>query len=602
MGRKLAGMIFAFSRQAPLSYREIPEAAIASHLSNRFIVALSKVHFGSAMTPPILYTRYDPQTGGYVHAFPYIEGRPLQPWNVDLPLLGEAALFTCAMREWRDFLVETGFWGLARQVDPANFNSYSNIWITPNNHVLVLDVVPGIPGIEPKYLWWGMKRGDFPPFADAIDFGQLTEFVQKHSLDRSDQSLAEELALLRLTVKRWKMSEPRLGNLLFRELVVFEDPMASRQARREALIRHLEVKGVVSSAQAEEYRATLSRTGEFPELMRHTALKMAPLLLHRALTNSVYLLELLQRSWRLPIRLVRAVGLGIWRGLTFSWRSVRFVWKLLTHPQARLEYTQQIVGQWIDKAQRLGRLDAEKADRFRLIVQTNKEASDLSSLFVIHLVIGAVKFIGFGPTSLALVLTALATGHLWLAVPALIDPALRVATTLWIGRGHYLGALLFSALPSFGVLAAPLSLLKHQPELGNFIIQSLAQETTLRIPGFGERGSLTEMLGAAGAQVFVVDSFPVLPAVLITVLIGATLHWPWLIGVGGVIYGGAVLKSVMKHWRDSSRQSLTETQWKFGLPDRYLELLAETPPVRSSATQNIGLEEAFNREQLTQYP
>lgn len=112
----------------------------------------------------------------------------------------------------------------------------------------------------------------------------------------------------------------------------------------------------------------------------------------------------------------------------------------------------------------------------------------------------------------------------------------------------------------------------------------------------------TEMLGAAGAQVFVVDSFPILPAVLITVFVGTTLHWPWLIGIGGVIYGGAILKSMMKYRRDSSRRSLTETQWKFGLPEQYLELLAETPPVRSSATQNIGLEEAFNREQLTQYP
>ena len=119
LGRWMAGALFSLFRQAPLSFREIPEAAVASHLANRFIVLLSRARYGSALTPSISTPLRSP-TGGYVQAFEYVKGRPLRPCDRDLPLLGEGSLFRTTMRGWRDFLADDlGFWGLARQVDPA---------------------------------------------------------------------------------------------------------------------------------------------------------------------------------------------------------------------------------------------------------------------------------------------------------------------------------------------------------------------------------------------------------------------------------------------------------------------------------------------------
>ncbi|MDQ4048038.1 MAG: hypothetical protein M3131_01450, partial [Actinomycetota bacterium] len=277
LGRWLPSAVFSFFRQAPLSFRELPEAVVAIHLTNRFIVAASAERFGTSITPPLLYTRYDARTGGYVQAFAHVEGRPLRPAAPGLPLLGEAALFLPLMRRWRDFLAdELGFWGLARQVDPANVNAHSNLWVTPRRHVVLLDVVPGIPGfLEPRYLWWGLRRGQFAPFADAVDLTRLARWLESSGSPERDR-LREDLDLLGLAVDRWQASEPRLVSSPLRPLRVFTDPRV-RAGTRRALLTHIEVKGAVSAEQASEYRAALAAGGRFPKLRRHSLLKMAPL-------------------------------------------------------------------------------------------------------------------------------------------------------------------------------------------------------------------------------------------------------------------------------------------------------------------------------------
>lgn len=210
VGRWLADGLFALFRQAPLSFRELPEAAVAGHLANRFVVALSHERFGFSITPPLLYTRYDPRTGGYVQAFQYVQGRPLRPCEDGLPLFGEASLFRPTMRRWRDFLSEDlGLWGLARQVDPANPNSFSNLWVTQDRHVLLLDVVPGLPGfLEPRYLWLGLIRGELPPFGDAIDFDRLSRSLRDHG--HAVEHWQEDLELMKEAVAGWKDAEPKL--------------------------------------------------------------------------------------------------------------------------------------------------------------------------------------------------------------------------------------------------------------------------------------------------------------------------------------------------------------------------------------------------------
>jgi hypothetical protein len=609
LGQFLADGFFALTRQAPLSYRELPEAALAIHLANRFLVTLSKEKFGRAITPPILYTRYDEKTGGYVHAFPYIEGRPLRPWNEALPLFGEASLFTEAMRKWRDFLAnDLGFWGMARQVDPANLNAYSNLWITPDHHVVLLDVVPGVPGLEPRYLWWGLARGEFPPFADAMNLEQLSRSLQGHS-SYPEVSLAKELALMRVAVERWKDSEPRLLSSPQRVWKFLRDDKVKRSTRA-ALLTHLEIKGAITREQASEYRALMDTTGRFPKWMLHSLFKMAPLSWHRFWTDGRYALEVLSNTWRWPFNLAKDFFSTVRRTASFIGRSFRFIWRLLTDPQERLKQVQSVVGQWIGQEKELGRLTDKEAEQLEHLLQANPQVSDLSSLLVIHLFLKTIVPTGTGTASLALLIAALATGQWWPAIPAMTTSTIRFITTLWMTGFRYPGLLLFAALPSIGNLGAPIFLLRSQPELGAFMIRSIGQETAMHMPGFGERGSLTEMVGVAATQVLVVEQAPLLAPALVGIMLGIGMHRPWLIGIAAGLYGVSVLRSIVKRW---SAPSGVENPggWKFGLPERYIQQLpigsksqeppdeasfhwgtdAMNPPHSADEERKVGLEE-----------
>jgi len=575
LGRFLTATIFTFFRQAPLSFRELPEAVIANHLTNRFIVELSRRRFGRSLTPPLLFTRYDEQTGGYVQAFTFVEGRPLRPWEAsttdgNLPLLGEAGLFYRTMQHWRDFLAkELGFWGLARQVDPANPNSYSNVWITPDKHALLLDVVPGVPGfLEGRYLWWGLWRGQLPPFSDAIDFRRLETYLS-WQVPYIDESWGRDLALLRAAVMRWQNSEPRIWSSPFRLWRVLTDATV-RGATRQALLTHLEVKGAISARQAVDYRVLLSSTGRFPRLSLHSILKMAPLRLHLLLTDSAYarraVTKILRRGWRLPLRVVATIVLRLGRALVFVLKQAGYVWLLLTNRQERLERCHTEVGRWIEEEHELGRLPQADAARLRAELHSDREIADLGGLFAIHVAISALKQSVVGPSG-AWMAMAIVTRNWWWAAPTMIAPVLRVIALLWLGLGNRLGLLFFSALPDVGVLAAPLYLLQRRALLGGFILRAFGRKVALKIPGFGERGSMAEMVGVAAAQVFMVDPGRMLPLVLVAALLGLLKHWLWLSGTAILVYFVAVLFSVIRRW-PAPNDAPEASDWAIGLPER----------------------------------
>jgi hypothetical protein len=575
LGQRLASWLFALFRQAPLSFRELPEAVVAVHLINRFIVSLSAAGLGYVLTPPIAYTRYDERTGGYVHAFPFVEGRPPRPWRPGLPILGEAGRLLPTMRRWRDFLAkELGLWGLARQVDPANPNSYSNVWITPDRHVLLLDTVPGLPGfLEPRYLWWGLARGDFPPFGDAIDFERLESYLRRHG--DGDPAWDEDLALLKLAVEQWRASEPRLCSSPARPLQVVRDGRV-RRATRVALLRHLEVKGAVSATQARAYRSTLAETGAFPGHVRHALLKMAPLPVHLALTDGAYARALLRRSWRLPLGLARKVGRVVARFATGVGRFAATTFRLLVDRDARLARWQTSVEGWIADEEALGRLTVPQAASLRAHVRDEGESADLAGLFVVHLGVSALKHSLLGPTGVWLAL-ALATGNPWWAAPAAVAPTLRVAAALWLGLGRRLGLLVLCALPDVGVLAAPIYLLKRKPELGGFIIRSLAARAASRVPGFGARGALIEVVAVIAVQVLLIDPARMLPVIAVAALLGVVKHWLWISWGSLVVYGIAVAWALARRWRASREEGTDISLWPLGLPER------GAPPVRLPA-------------------
>ena len=560
-GQRLSAWLFALFRQAPLSFRELPEAAVAFHLVNRLIVALSQAILGYTLTPPLAYTRYDERTGGYVHAFAFVQGRPLEPWRPGLPLIGEVGRLLPTMRAWRDFLAhDLGLWGLARQVDPANPNASSNVWVTPERSVLLLDVVPGLPGfLEPRYLWWGLVRGDFPPFGDAIDFERLEDCVER----QGGEGLPEDVRLLRLAVERWRASEPRLMSSFRRPLEVLRDDRV-RRATRWALARHIEVKGAVSAAQAAEDREELLATGAFPRHRRHALLKMAPLRLHLLLTDRAYAARVLRRGWRLPVRLLRSVGRRVGRVATAVGRAAAVGARLLVNRDLRLRRWQTLVEEWIAADEGLGRLTPARAASLRAFSHDEGVSADLAGLFGVHLAVSALKHSLLGPSGVWLAL-AIGTGNLWWALPAAVAPVLRVASALALGLGRRPGLLVLCALPDVGVLAAPIYLLRHEPELGGWLIRTLAARVASRIPGFGARGAMVEMIGVAAAQVLIIDPARMLPIVVVASLVGVVKHWLWISWASVLVYLAAVGWAIWRRRREVPTTSADHAPYTLGL-------------------------------------
>jgi hypothetical protein len=559
-GKWLTSVLFSFFRQAPLSYRELPEAVVASHLSNQFIVSLSQARYGYALTPSILYTRYDAETGGYVQAFEYIDGRPLRPCDGKLPLLGEGGLFFDIMRDWRDFLSnDLGFWGLARQVDPANPNSFSNIWVTDNQNVVLLDIVPGLPGfLEPRYLWLGLIRGQFPPFGDAIDFCRLASYLSTHDCS---SGWHDDLQLLKTAVGRWQDSEPRLFASPARPFqVLFNERLHALQ--RKALLVHLEVKGAISAGQAEAYRNSLEATGRFPRLLRHTLLKMSPRPIHRALTDGKYALRLVTNIGPTLARMGQVISARMLSLVAVGWKLLRGTFTVVVDRDERLRLCHAEVNQWIEHDQQLGRLGSAEAERLRESLKQG-EIPDITGLFILHMMIGALKQAFLGPSILWLGAAA-AAGQLWVAAPAFVSPVLRIAATVWVGLWRRPEIVLLSVVPTVGVLAAPLYLIRRRTEIGGYVIRCIAQKTALGIPGFGERGSMTEILAVAVAEVFLIKLGGLLPMLLIAGLGLLLIGQPFLAALTIVMYAAAGLLVAAR-----IRNGTPDGQvWCYGMPTK----------------------------------
>ncbi|HEX8834337.1 MAG TPA: hypothetical protein VF719_09050, partial [Abditibacteriaceae bacterium] len=126
---------------------------------------------------------------------------------------------------------------------------------------------------------------------------------------------------------------------------------------------------------------------------------------------------------------------------------------------------------------------------------------------------------------------------------------------------------------------------------------SFGRKAALHIPGFGERGSLCEMLGQAAAQVLVVDPAPVLTPVLLGVLIGLLAHtvgslWGGVILAASIaLYVATVLWMLFTRRRESMGPSsrvfhhttsldldpLPQVAWTLGLPEPYVQPVQAEP-------------------------
>jgi hypothetical protein len=257
-----------------------------------------------------------------------------------------------------------------------------------------------------------------------------------------------------------------------------------------------------------------------------------------------------------------------------------FLMLMLTDRSKRLSHFQTQVGEWIDEEKHLGRLTDYEETRLRYHVADEGEVADLGALFAVHVAITACKQTLIGPSGLWWAM-AFSTGQWRWLLPTLIAPLARVAAIVWMGLWRHGGLLFFSALPDVGVLGAPLYLLRRRPELGGFILRALGRKLALRVPGFGERGSLCEMSGVAAVQVLIVDPARMLPMILFVGLIGILKHWLVVSGAALGLYCVAVLWSLITRQRGKSPiathifgsvapSDLTPPPvWKAGLPKTY---------------------------------
>jgi len=279
----------------------------------------------------------------------------------------------------------------------------------------------------------------------------------------------------------------------------------------------------------------------------------------------------------------RRVGKVVMRAL----RAIGLAGKMALHRDERLRACRAQIGAWIDEEADLGRLTVRQTQRLHRTLETDGEIADIVNVFALHLVIGTVGTSVGGPTGSLLLGTALVTGDWRFALPALVEPTLRVIAVISAGLGRHLGLVLFSMLPTVGIMAGPLYLLRRRPELGGFMLRSFGRKASLHVPGFGERGSLCEMLGQAAAQIFIIDPAPILPPALVALLCGAILHsignasGRWLLLAATAAYGIMVLYTLITRQRESHGSSsylfrhasphdldpLSTTPWIFGMPE-----------------------------------
>ena len=134
--------------------------------------------------------------------------------------------------------------------------------------------------------------------------------------------------------------------------------------------------------------------------------------------------------------------------------------------------------------------------------------------------------------------------------------------------GTQVGLLVLCALPDVGVLAAPIYLLKRRPELGGFIIRTLAARVACRVPGFGARGALIEVLAVVAVQVMLIDPARMLPVIALAALLGVVKHWLWISWGSLVVYALAVAWALVRLWRALQEEGSDIALWPHGMPVR----------------------------------
>ena len=108
--------------------------------------------------------------------------------------------------------------------------------------------------------------------------------------------------------------------------------------------------------------------------------------------------------------------------------------------------------------------------------------------------------------------------------------------------------------------------LKRRPELGGFIIRTLAARVACRVPGFGARGALIEVLAVVAVQVMLIDPARMLPVIALAALLGVVKHWLWISWGSLVVYALAVAWASRAALAGGGRRAATSRSGRTACP------------------------------------
>ena len=482
--RLMLGMFLLF-RQALPSYRTNYYAAMTNHYANLVIEDASWLEFGESIAPRLEYTSYDEASGGYVVAYEFIDGRHIRPGP-------EEKILKENLKRWSEFLgSRLGFWGLARQCDPNNVNSPSNVYVVDEDtkKMKLIDTTPAVLGgqiwflpLELKYFFRGIATGRFLPFGDAVDIKVFNEY-SKDAAFRLSTNLEDErlrrfqrnCRRFRFYLNRWRNSEPMLLRSPFRIFSYLFDRRTIKSTLR-TLAANLEYEGVINK-KAADYVRFKTRTENSRVVLTAIRISLAAVFARHILRN---LPRSLYKAGRfiiveMPVKAVKSLS-----------NSIRFVTKVYFDSEYRRRVTSQKVEEWIDRAENIDkRISHTEAQTMRgELEQIN--ILDVLQLYPLWGIAKIIKppFIGTA-ANIALVYLLITTLNPYYLIPLFFDGFIRGAIAVLFTGLKYKTLLALSLLPTIGpIMSIPTQTMRAAPHLTKFLMNEvIASGIGASLPG-----------------------------------------------------------------------------------------------------------------------
>jgi hypothetical protein len=486
--KKFMELQFLIYRQSLPSYRTNFYAAMVNHYASLIIYDAGEFEFGSPFVPHLEYTCYEKESGGYVFAYEFIEGRPIHPGQ-------EEHLLKRNLKVWKDFIADKlGLWGIGRQSDACNINSAANVFIIDEatKAMKLIDVTPGVIGgqiyflpLEIEYFFKGLLTGNFLPFGDAVDMEKLDNY--RKNLQEESNELSEKYGKKRLSdfenncrmfefyLKKWRDCEYALVRSPVR---VFQCLFNRETIKATTLnsITGLEYKGVLPLQKASFLREKVEKTNKRAKLMLLRLLLLFNLLSYLIRRIPSYL-------WAIVRFLFRDI---LWGMIKVIYKSLIFIVKVYINKEYRKRVSREKIEKWIDQAEFKDRaIDKKDADCVRSALK-DKDILEIIELGPLWTIAKLIKppFVGTIANLGAGLLFIKTLNPYWLLV-LFGDGIIRFVITVIFTGFKYRMLLGLSLIPTLGfIIPIPTQLILSAPCLTEFIMhQVIGVKLGTLVPG-----------------------------------------------------------------------------------------------------------------------